>query len=295
MERYLRRDRLTPGLIALALLVAAGLGALHALGPGHGKAMAAAYLIGAHARVRHAILLGAVVTFTHVVGVLLLGVALLLASDFLLPQRLYPWLGAAAGLVISGVGLLMLVRRAVGGEPGHGHKHGHEHHHHHRDHAHGEEAQKEGELEHEHEHQHQHQHGHEQHAHDDEHEGHDHGGHGHTHALPEQVTLGSLVGMGVSAGLVPCPSALVVLLLAVALHRIAFGLLLIVAFSLGLAAVLIATGVVVVKATAWVERLPAGQRWVRVLPVVSAVLVMLLGLAVAVESLLAGGVLVWRG
>ena len=96
------------GVLLLLLLAAFGWGALHALSPGHGKAMVAAYLIGTRGTPRHAVALGAVVTFTHTIGVFTLGLVTLLLSQYILPEDLYPWLNLASGLlvVIVGVGVL---------------------------------------------------------------------------------------------------------------------------------------------------------------------------------------------
>ena len=237
-----------PGSVTLwALLLALLLGALHALAPGHGKALVAAYLVGQRGTARHALLLGLVVTFTHVSSVLALGLAALAASAYVLPERLSPYLTGASGalIVVIGGGLLRARWRAWKGVPGPGHEHGHEH-----------------------EHEHGHEHGHE-----------------HEHEPRGAVSLRSLLGLGVAGGLVPCPSALVVLLLALALGRIAEGLALIVAFSLGLAAVLVAIGLAVVRAGRLVDRLWPRARWLAALPLVSAVVVTLVGLGVTAGGL----------
>jgi ABC-type nickel/cobalt efflux system permease component RcnA len=110
-------------------------------------------------------------------------------------------------------------------------------------------------------------------------------GHGHPHMPEGPITARSLVALGVSGGLIPCPSALVVLLAAVALHRIAFGMLLIGAFSLGLASVLIAIGVLVVHARAWLDRLPVSAALLRRVPVASAALITAIGVTLVVRAL----------
>jgi ABC-type nickel/cobalt efflux system permease component RcnA len=109
------------------------------------------------------------------------------------------------------------------------------------------------------------------------------------------ITWRRLAGLGLSGGIVPCPSAIVVLLSAVALHRVAFGLLLIVAFSVGLASVLIAVGLLFVYATRLVARLGEGGMVARVLPVVSALVVTAFGLVISVESLRGTGLLRFPG
>src|SRR4029077_13703424 len=135
---------------------------------------------------------------------------------------------------------------------------------------------------HEHGHEHAHDHGHDHAAHD---HGHDHG-HGHSHAPPEELSLRALVALGVSGGMLPCPSALVVLLSAIALHRLAFGLALIVAFSFGLASVISGIGLAVLYARRLFTRLPSDHgRIVQVLPVASAVIITALGLVLTARSL----------
>src|SRR6185503_18041709 len=99
------------GVLALAIAIAVGLGALHALEPGHGKTIVAAYLVGSRGTARHAILLGLIVTATHTAGVYLLGAVTLYASRYIVPERLYPWLGLASGLIIAWMGLYLLRQR----------------------------------------------------------------------------------------------------------------------------------------------------------------------------------------
>jgi nickel/cobalt transporter (NicO) family protein len=233
------RTPLTAGVLASALALALVLGAFHALTPGHGKTIVGAYLVGTRGTWRHAVLLGLVVTATHTGGVYALGAATLVASAWVLPERLLPWLGAVAGLLVVGVGARMVRERLQAAI--HGHAHGPGHHHHHHD-----------------------------------------GGHAHLPAAA--VSVRSLVALGVSGGLVPCPSALVVLLGAIALGRTGFGLGLVAAFSVGLAAVLTGIGLVLVHARTLFERLPLDGRVARAVPVASALLVSLVGLGLVVEA-----------
>src|SRR5262249_12819033 len=206
--------------VVTSLLIAAMLGAFHALTPGHGKTVVGAYLVGSRGTVQHAVFLGLVVTITHTLGVYLLGLGTLAASAWVVPERLYPWISVVSGLLVVVVGASLVTSRLAAA-------HGHQHHHH--DHSH------------DHAHHHSHDHSHD-HWHDHHHHGH---GHSHSHLPPADapITLRSLLALGVSGGLLPCPSALVVMLGAIALHRIAFGLALIVAFSVGLAGVLTGIGV----------------------------------------------------
>jgi ABC-type nickel/cobalt efflux system permease component RcnA len=263
----LTAKELGPGVVAVALALAAALGAFHALEPGHGKTVVAAYLIGARGTAWHAVLLGLVVTASHTAGVYALGVLTLYGSRYVVPERVYPWLGAVSGLAIAVLGLTLLVRRYAEGVHGHGHDHGHAHVH---PHGHGPDAP---------------------HAHDHSHEGEpDH--HHHAGTPGARVSVGSLVTLGTTGGMVPCPGALVVLLSAVSLNRVGFGLLLIVAFSVGLAAVLIAIGMLMVYARRFMGRFhadgPLVQRW---LPLASSAVITVIGLVLAIQALVAGGVL----
>jgi ABC-type nickel/cobalt efflux system permease component RcnA len=228
------------GVLVLLLLGAFGWGALHALSPGHGKAMVAAYLVGTRGSVRDAVVLGGTVTLTHTIGVFALGLVTLALSQYVLPEQLYPWLTLASGLMVVAVGAGVLRSRL---RRGHRHAHAHAH-------------------EHEHAHAHEHEHGH---------------GHGH-------LETRGLLGMGAAAGLLPCPSALVVLLAAIAQHEVALGMLLIVAFSLGLAGTLTGLGVAVVHARRFVPPRIAASRLAALMPAASAVVVVALGLVLAARA-----------
>ena len=238
------------GLLALALLTAAVLGAFHALEPGHGKTVVAAYLVGSRGTARHALILGLVVTASHTAGVYLLGGVTFYASRHVVPERLYPWLSLGSGLTIAALGLALFLRR-FGGAGDHHHHHGHHHH--------------------------------GPHAHDHSHGGGDHH-HDHDHA-PAPISLRALVALGVGGGIIPCPAALVVLLTALSLHRVGFGLVLIVAFSVGLAAVLVAIGILMVYAGRLMSRFRDDGPWIhRWLPLTSSAVMTLLGLGIAVQA-----------
>lgn len=233
LGELLRRGELGAGVILVGLAAAFGLGALHALSPGHGKTIVAAYLVGTRGAFRHALYLGGIVTFTHTVSVFALGIGTLFLSRYVVPERIFPVLGVVSGISIVWIGGLLLWRRARALRNGH-------HHHHHHDHDHGHE-------------------------------------HGHTHEA--DVTMGSLLTLGASGGLVPCPSALVLLLSSVALGRVAFGLLLLVAFSAGLALVLAGIGALVLYAKHWLPHAgAAGHPVFRLVPVLSAAVIVIVGL-----------------
>jgi ABC-type nickel/cobalt efflux system permease component RcnA len=223
--------RLTAGIVLLSLLVAFCLGGLHALSPGHGKTVVAAYLVGSRGTARHALLLGTVVTASHTVGVFLLGLVTLALSRAIVPEKLYPAIQFLSGLTIVGIGGTLFARRLARRAPEH---------------------------------------------------------HGHSHAVevPESApTASALLALGISGGILPCPSALVVLLSAIALHRIGFGLVLIVAFSMGLAAVLSGIGILVVRAGRLLSRFERAGDWARRIPAFSALLIGMLGVAIATRAL----------
>jgi len=251
---------------AFALAVSLVLGALHALTPGHGKTVVAAYLVGSRGTTRHAIALGTIVTLTHTGSVFLLGLITLVASKYILPTSIIPVLEILSGLLIVGLGMYLLLQRfqtwrkqAIKSNPKrsfsaagprsslvlaqqtpdeHTHPHGEDHHHNHDEHDHE---------------------------------------HGHSHEVPETLTWRSLVAMGVSGGLVPCPDAIAILLVAVALNRILLGLALIVSFSLGLALVLIIIGLLMVNSRRLFDRFDVFSRFAPIMPIVSALVVVALG------------------
>ena len=264
-------EKLGLGIILIALGVAVGLGALHALEPGHGKTLVAAYLVGSRGTVQHAFLLGLIVTAAHTAGVYLLGAVTLYASQYIVPERLYPWLGVVSGVLIAGLGAVLLVRRYLGKDELSNH-----HHHHHLDHSHGPDG-----------HDHHHHHHHRGHGHSHDH-GHKHG----DHDVDRQVSFRELLTLGISGGIVPCPAALVVLLSAVSMQRIGFGLLLIVAFSVGLAAVLITIGLLMVSARQFMSRFQVNSRLTtRWLPLTSSAFILVFGIALAVQALQTTGIL----
>ena len=302
------------GSILLGLLIAFGLGAMHALSPGHGKTIVAAYLVGSRGTLKHALFLGSMVTFTHTISVFLLGLGVLFFQKYVVPDQIIPALGTVSGLSIVSIGSWLLYQRAKAlmgtGEPLHTHEHNHDHHHaggdHHHPHDHDHERVHASHHIHHHayagvgaavvleaeHHQaensiHEHVHPHHEHSHPFV-RTHTHDGHTHTHAMPEgRLTLGGLIALGASGGLVPCPSALILLLSAIALGQTALGLGLLAAFSAGLAVVLIGIGALVLFAK---QLLPSGESTrshplFRLVPVFSAVIVIVLGLLMTLAAL----------
>ena len=306
MDRYLENligGELTLLVGTFAVLLAILLGCGHALLPGHGKTMIAAYLAARRGRARDAVIVGATVTATHTAGVLLLGLAISISST-LAGEEVLRWLGIISGLLVAGIGAFMLrtalrarrtrqepsVRRLTAeavalvgasskagpAQLGHG---DHEHvDHEHGDHEHGPGG---------------HSHGHGEH-------GHQHGGKwwagGHSHE--PAVGRGGLIGMGVAGGLVPSPSALIVLVASIALGRTVFGVFLVVAYGIGMAGTLTVVGLLLVRLRGRLDRRAArdpagGRRWLAriaaALPALTATLVLLVGIGLALRGLLLTG------
>jgi nickel/cobalt exporter len=254
------RQGLGLGFLLLSLLVAVFWGAAHALSPGHGKSIVAAYLVGSRGTPRHAVLLGLIVTVTHTIGVFALGLITLSLSSFVLPDQLYPWLNVISALLIVAVGISVLRwRLREWRRSGHGHGHAH---------AHGDQHGQDG----------GHTHGH-AHAHAA-----GLGSHGHGDPDPA-LRLKRLLGIGISGGIIPCPTALVVLLAAISLHRVGYGLVLILAFSVGLAAAMTGIGLLAVTAKHAFNRVNFEGGLFRLLPAVSALVVLGLGIAMTVRAL----------
>jgi ABC-type nickel/cobalt efflux system permease component RcnA len=237
-----------------AAFIACGLGALHALEPGHGKTIVAAYLVGSRGTARHAFLLGLIVTASHTAGVFALGAITLYASRYIVPEQLYPWLGVFSGLTIAGLGGYMFLRRWSGLDLDHSHTPG-------KLHSHWFSSSKVSVTE-----------------------------PSYTEA-GKSVSLYQLFALGITGGIIPCPAALVVLLSAFALHRVGLGFFLILAFSLGLAGVLIGFGMLMVYSRRFMTRLrvngPLTTRW---LPVASAAFMTVLGAAIAVRAFITTGI-----
>jgi len=240
--------------------------------------------VGTRGKPRHAVALGATVTVAHTIGVFALGVVTLALSQYILPEDLYPWLNLVSGLlvVVIGAGVLRSRMRWASADSGHGHDH--DDHHHDHDHHHSHSFSRAG-LEHFLDHLRGREHGH----------GHSHGHHSRDPGADDStVTTRSLVGLGAAAGLIPCPSALVVLLGAIAQHEVALGLLLITAFSLGLAGTLTGLGLAVVWARRTLPRLgrrlalprgPGLRRLVAVMPAASALVIVAIGCVLTAQAL----------
>ena len=337
----LDRQRLTPLVLAGMLGVAALVGVGHALAPGHGKTVMAAYLIGTRGRPVDAVLLGVIVSAMHTTSVLVLGIVLHQLDERFALDRIYPVLTLVSGIGVLVVGLWLATTRlrtyhraaqrpaparsrhaeapvaamagsatgVMGGpvpapgrtlgvapaHPGHDHDHDHDHlsggRDHLHDHDHGEGRQ--GDHDHHHvDHEHEHEHGEHEHGHDHPQGDHDHGGGhrhgpgGHTHDLPEGVAPLSKRGLlllATAGGIVPSPSAVIVLVSAFTLGRIGLGLALVAAFSVGLAATLTAVGLALVFGSRAIgDR--GSARFVRVFPVLGAAALLVLGLVLTFQG-----------
>jgi ABC-type nickel/cobalt efflux system permease component RcnA len=255
-----RQADLTPIVLLVSLLTAVGLGAAHALTPGHGKTLMAAYLVGTRGSARHALGLGVSVSVSHTVGILALAAVVVLAADVLAPDLVVRWAPVVAAVSIVAIGGWMLVgeirrRRAIGPDQAHGHDHGHEH-----------------------------DHDHHQHDHD----------HGHPHPygpLPgSTITWRSLFVLGLAGGLIPSTSALLILLGSIAAGRPAFGFILVVAFGLGMAAVMSGVGLALVAARDRFDRIQADGGVARIreaVPLAAAVVVLGLGVVLTAQAIAA--------
>ena len=236
LKDLLHQKNLSAVFIFLAFIISVILGALHAVTPGHGKTIVAAYLVGSRGTVGHAVMLGAIVTATHTGSVFLLGLLVLTVSDYFLPTQIFPVLEISSGLLIVGLGVYLLGKRWRHFSLDLKHAHHHHSHHHHLHHHHHPNQKNSSE-----------------------------------------VSWRSLTTLGISGGLVPCPDAIAILLLAVAIKRIVLGLILIVGFSLGLAVVLTVIGIAMVHSGRLLKKNDRMGALIPIMPVVSAVIVLVLG------------------
>jgi len=219
----LKGSDLSPDVILAAFLTALFLGAVHALSPGHGKALVAAYLVGSRGTVGHAVWLSLIVTFTHILSVVVVGLVALVAAQYVVPEYYMPFISLASGLIIIAIGIWLIVTRIKRRRP----KKEKDHHH-----------------------------------------------------PSGKVGWRTLLALGITGGIVPCPSAMVVMLTAIAIGRIAFGLSIIVFFSLGLAVSLIIVGILAVKTSHILDRFARANVLTRWLPLASAIVITLLGCAI---------------
>ncbi len=255
---------ITFSLVIIALIVSFVLGGLHALTPGHGKAVVAAYLVGSRGRIIDAVFLGLVVTFTHTFSVITIGVILLVTKHRFAQSDIVLWLSIVSGVLIVGIGAWLFVKNMRdyyksksdthddSQNPAHSHNHSQ---------IHG--------------HTHSHSHGH---------------GHAHTHAPTERTGFWGLLTLGISGGIVPCVDALIGLLFAISIDKLTWGVIILCAFSLGLAAVLVAIGILMVMAKPLLDRFTGQGVWLKRLPIISASVVIILGAVLVFKALLSAGI-----
>lgn len=265
LSDVLARNLSDPLVLFGALLLAIGLGALHALEPGHGKTLLAISLVGVRATVGQAVILATSLTVAHTIGVLIFGVVVLTLARYIVPESLYPWIALLSGAFVAILGARALTREIARRRTPHAHDHAHEHHHGH------------------------------SHANDGHHH-HDDGGfadavHAHSHLIPgtAPISFRSAIIAASTGNVAPCPAALVVLLAAIATHRIGWGLVLIVAFSIGLALTLTLLGIAVVRSAAWLTRRPHFDRFARYAPLVTAGAISVIGAWMIGEGAVAQG------
>jgi nickel/cobalt exporter len=238
LSDMLARGITNPFFVLITLLLAIGLGALHALEPGHGKTLLAVSLVGARATTKQAFILAVALTLAHTAGVLALGVVLIVLAQWIVPENVYPWISLVSGTFVAVLGAMAL-SRYVKAKRGDSHSHGLE-----------------------------------PHVHD-----HGRGGHQHDHAIPGATPLSfkSVVLIAMSGNVAPCPAALVVLLTALTLHQLAYGLLVVIAFSVGLAAVLTGLGIAVVHGASWLSNRRVFDRVTTYGPLVTATIICIIG------------------
>lgn len=269
------------------------LGALHGLEPGHSKTMMAAFIVAIRGTVWQAVLLGLAATVSHTAVVWAIAMGGLYFGRHLNIATSEPYFQLASALLILGVAAWMAWRTfAEQRAAAHGHDHGHDHGHHHHAHEH------DHEREHEHDHAHAHDHGH-HHGHD-----HDHGSldvsapgfqdaHERAHAedirrrfAGRHVTTGQIVVFGLTGGLIPCPASITVLLLCLQLRQVALGALLVLCFSVGLAATMVAVGVAAAVGMRHAERRFAGgfEGFARRAPYASAGLITVVAVLLIIQA-----------
>lgn len=248
INEILYSEQIEPLTFVLVLGAAFVIGAIHALGPGHGKSLMAAYLVGTRGRMKDVLLLAGSFTLSHVFSVFIIGMIALVVTDFFWSETLNKWISLFSGFMIVLIGLWLLFTRIRALKTGHNHDH---------------------------------------HHHVPENHQHDHAHH-HDHPAPTKID-GELdfkksILLGISGGIVPCSKALVILFLAISLHKIGLGLLIIIVFSLGLASVLAGIGVVLVKASHLLQHKIFSQR-IHIIPVLGSIIILALGVLMTLAAL----------
>ncbi len=262
VTKILRGKELGTSLLLWAFAISFVLGGLHALTPGHGKTLVAAYLVGQHGTKKDALLLATVTTLTHTSSIYILGLISLFATQYFLPEKIIPALEVVSALSIFGLGVWLLSRRW--------------------------EELKQSKAPHEHDDQHEHEHDHNHdHTHDHPHS-HGAGKGQHVHALYElkgsKIGLKSLISLGFSGGIVPCADALAIMIIAIGINKTVLGMILIFFFSLGLAAVLVSLGLVMVTSRKLFDRYAPSTKVAKYFPVMSALIIICIGAVLVLKA-----------
>jgi len=276
IKEILYSQQITPLIIILVLGISFILGTIHAMGPGHGKSIMAAYLVGSRSRLRDVFLLAGSITISHVISVIAIGVIALFLMDFFWSEKANLWLSLASGMFIIAIGIWLLVKRFHVWKK-------------------SKPVQVRTKLEKNEElldrnelaseilnsnmvsHQHGQDHTH-SHAHN-----HNHSKNHHHYHYNTNISIWSNIWLGISAGLVPCPKALVILFLAISLQKITLGIIIIVVFSLGLASALVILGFILVKASYLLKDRFDDHR-IQILPVFGSVIIIGLGLFLTIRT-----------
>ncbi len=259
-DLFARNDG-TPLFAFLTVLAAFGLGALHGLEPGHGKALLAFTLVGARATFKQAFILAAALTFAHTVAVVVLGLLLFFVAGFA-PESIFTWITLISGMVVAAIGARSVSRALGRSTPG--------------SHVHESAGRHSGDR----------------HHGRDRHHDHDAPEHAHAHVIPgtKPLHFSSAVAAAMSGGIAPCPAAIVVLLTALHAHRVGYGLFIIIVFSLGLAAILTGLGLAVVRGATWLQRRSGFAAVARIAPIVTGSVISIIGATMLAQGLAAQGV-----
>jgi ABC-type nickel/cobalt efflux system permease component RcnA len=248
IQNTLRASEASPVFNLMAILVAFTLGGLHALTPGHNTVLTGAFLVSAGGKIRHAILVGGATAFSHTASVIIIGLLALSSPGQAAITFFLRWLGVPSGLLVAGLGLWLLIRHLQGQAKMQAHASEQNHHH---DHSHG--------------HPHHHFHA--------------------KASAQDRVTMGGLVTLGLVHGIIPTPDSLAVLLVALSVQRTLLGLALILAYSLGIAAVLSIIGYLFLSSQELISRF-SWLAWLRNnLPALAALTVVLLGITLITRTL----------
>ncbi|UCE06457.1 MAG: sulfite exporter TauE/SafE family protein [bacterium] len=256
LKEVLYYQQLSLPIILLVLAVAFILGAIHSLGPGHGKSLMAAYLIGSTGRIRDAVILALTITVSHVFSVIIVGILALWLMDFFFPEKISKWLGLFSGAAIFAIGIWLLITRykvfrnkAMGNNFLSKNVHEHNHSSPEKSHSHSRT-----------------------------------GTHDHYYHYNPNFSIWSNIALGISGGIVPCPKAIVILLLAISLHKITLGISIIVVFSLGISLVLVSLGIILVKAGHLLKGRFVDKR-LQFIPIIGALVVIGLGIFLVIRTI----------